>query len=96
MALNPSQYVRWWNLREAYRAVFHRGTPSPVEMERLLDDLREFCRADQTCIVVAKDGHIDTHATAVAEGRREVFLRIQATLNLTDQSLLKMKELEDE
>jgi hypothetical protein len=95
MALEP-QHVRWWNLREAYRAVFERGQPQPVHISRLLDDLREFCRADQTCIVVAKDGRIDTHATAVAEGRREVFLRIQATLALTDSQLNHMKELDDE
>lgn len=90
-----SQYVRWWNLREAYRAVFERK-PQRVHVERLLDDLAEFCRANQSCIVVAKDGHIDTHATAVAEGRREVFLRIQATLSLTDSQLETMKDLEND
>lgn len=89
-----SQYFRWWNLREAYRAVF-RGKPAPQHVKTLLDDLREFCRADQSCIVVGKDGHIDTHATAVAEGRREVFLRIQQTLNLSDDALNRMKEIEN-
>lgn len=92
--MQESNFTRWWNLREAYRAVFQRK-PQRVHITRLLDDLREFCRADQSCIVVAKDGHIDTHATAVAEGRREVFLRIQATLNITDEDLNRMKELEE-
>lgn len=88
------QYIRWWNLREAYRAVFQRADPKPVHITGLLDDLREFCRADQSCIIVAKDGHIDTHATAVCEGRREVFLRIEATLKLTDEKINRMKEIE--
>lgn len=92
--MTESQHVRWWNLREAYRAVFWRK-PTPQQTKSLIDDLREFCRADASCVVIGKDGHIDTHATAVCEGRREVYLRIVATLNLTDTQLLKMKELEN-
>jgi hypothetical protein len=46
--------------------------------------------------VVAKDGHIDTHATALAEGRREVFLRITQTLNLSDETLRRFKEQEND
>lgn len=91
-----SQYLRWWNLREAYRSVFRRGERYPRMTKAVLDDLKEFCRADSTSIVVAKDGHIDTHATAVCEGRREVYLRIIATLNLSDEDLQRMKELENE
>lgn len=91
-----SQFHRWFNLREAYRAIFQRNKPTRTTIETLLADLREFCRADTTCIVVAKDGHIDTHATAVAEGRREVFLRIQATLNISDDDLARMRSLEND
>ena len=91
-----NQFDRWWNLRNAYRAVFQRGRRDPDLVKTLLDDLKEFCRAEQSCIVVAKDGRIDTHATAVAEGRREVYLRILATINLSDDSLNRMKELEND
>lgn len=89
-------FEKWWNLRHALRAVFWRHERQIEAVKPLLDDLREFCRADQSCIVVAKDGHIDTHATAVAEGRREVYLRIVATLELSDAQLFKMKELDHE
>lgn len=91
-----SNYLRFWNLRNAYRAVFRAESTDIRHTKPVLEDLREFCRADTSCVVVAKDGRIDTHATAVAEGRREVFLRIMQTLNLTDEVLQKMKESEHE
>lgn len=83
-------FTRFWNRRNNYRAVFHSEAGL-----RVLADLREFCRADASCVVVAKDGKIDTHATVLAEGRREVWLRITETLNLTDEQLLKLKEIND-
>jgi hypothetical protein len=54
---------------------------SPVG-EKILVDLAKFCRANVSCVTVGRNGQIDTHATAVAEGRREVWLRIQQYLNL--------------
>lgn len=92
--MSESQHIRWWNLREAYRAVFRRNA-TPQQTKTVIDDLAEFCRASESCIVIGRDGHIDTHATAVCEGRREVFLRIQQTLNLSDDALIRMKELEN-
>ena len=83
-------FERFWNRRNNYRAAFHSEAGMKV-----LADLREFCRADTSCVVVAKDGKIDTHATVLAEGRREVWLRITETLNLTDEQLLKLKEITD-
>ena len=83
-------FERFWNQRNHYRAVFHSESG-----QRVLADLREFCRADTSCVVVAKDGKIDTHATVLAEGRRECWLRITETLNLTDEQLLKLKEVSD-
>lgn len=62
----------------------------------LLAELRTFCRADVTCVVVGKDGHIDTHATMVAEGRREVWTRLRELLDLDDQAIREiMKEAND-
>ena len=83
-------FTRLWNRRNHYRAVFHSEAGMKV-----LADLREFCRADTSCVVVSKDGKIDTHATLLAEGRREVWLRITETLNLSDDALLKLKEIDD-
>jgi hypothetical protein len=83
-------FKRFWNRRNNYRTVFRSDAGTQV-----LADLREFCRADASCVVVSKDGKIDTHATVLAEGRREVWLRITETLNLTDEQLLKIKEIKD-
>lgn len=87
-----SQYLRFFHLRKAFRAL----VAGDINAGRLaLDDLSEFCRADRSCVVFGKDGRVDTHATAVAEGRREVFLRIQQMLNLTDAQLNKLRNDED-
>lgn len=91
-----SLFVKYWNLRERFRAVFWQGSTEERDVRAVLSDLREFCRADQSCVVVAKDGHIDTHATAIAEGRREVWLRLVQTLNLSDETLQRLKEQDDE
>lgn len=90
-----SLFLAWWNKRHAFRNVFRLGSRRLDDVGAVIADLRKFCRADVSCVVVGKDGHIDTHATAVAEGRREVFLRIVQLLDLSDEALHKMKELEE-
>lgn len=87
-----STYLRFFNLRAAFRALVVGDTKAG---RLALEDLSEFCRADRSCVVVGKDGCVDTHATAVAEGRREVFLRIQQMLNLTDSQLNKLRTDEE-
>jgi hypothetical protein len=82
--------VRLWNLRESCRALFG-GRATPKQAKPILDELREFCRADVSCVVIGRDGRVDTHATAVAEGRREVYLKITQILNLTDEQINKLK-----
>lgn len=52
--------------------------------EEVLRDLAKFCRAHETTFAA------DPRAHAVAEGRREVFLRIQAHLRLTDEELWRL------
>lgn len=47
----------------------------------VLYDLAQFCRANTSCF------HQDARAHAVAEGRREVWLRIQRHLKLSDEQL---------
>jgi hypothetical protein len=89
-------FTKIWALRHSARAVFLKGKTDPVQSRPILDELREFCRADTSCVIVAKDGHIDTHATAVAEGRREVWLKIQQILNLTDEQIQALKGNDDE
>lgn len=50
----------------------------------VLDDLARFCRSQESTF------HPDQRVHAVLEGRREVWLRIQAHLNLDLESLSKM------
>ena len=95
-------FHRYLNLREAYRAVFQRGQwrndngDPTASAQRVLRELREFCRADSSCVQFAKDGRVDTHLTAVIEGRREVWLKITQTLNLSDEDLQKLKGTNDD
>lgn len=49
--------------------------------DEVLRDLARFCRAHQSTF------HTDARAHAVAEGRREVWLRIQQHLQLSDDEL---------
>jgi hypothetical protein len=49
--------------------------------EEVLEDLAKFCRAHVSTFA------LDARAHAVAEGRREVWLRIQNNLRLTDEQL---------
>lgn len=60
----------------AYNAVF-RGAHG----ERVLADLAKFCRSTKSTF------HADARMHAVLEGRREVFLRIQQHVNLTQEEL---------
>jgi hypothetical protein len=49
----------------------------------VLRDLAKFCRADETTF------HADARASALMEGRREVWLRITKHLNLTPDQLVQ-------
>lgn len=52
--------------------------------EEVLRDLAKFCRAHATTF------HADPRAHALAEGRREVFLRISHHLRLTDEEIWQL------
>lgn len=65
----------------AYVAVFNPESPTSREV---LKDLARFCRAHKSTF------HADPRVHAVAEGRREVWLRIMENLNLTEQQLLAL------
>jgi hypothetical protein len=56
---------------------------SPAGQEVLID-LARFCRANESCF------HADARLHAVAEGRREVWLRIQQHLNLKPTELFNL------
>ena len=95
-------FRRYLRLRDGFRAAFWQGlwrkddgTPSD-NTRVVMNELREFCRAEASCVQFGKDGRVDTHLTAVIEGRREVWLRIVALLNLTDEQLFKLQGDQDD
>lgn len=65
--------------QQAYHKIFDgpRG-------EIVLADLAKFCRATEST------GHPDSHMAARLDGRREVFLRIQQHLQLSQDDLWKL------
>jgi hypothetical protein len=62
--------------KRSYHAVFDNP-----EGARVLTDLARFCRAGSSTF------HPDSRVSATLEGRREVWLRIQQHLNLSEQDL---------
>jgi hypothetical protein len=77
----------WWEQvrrvlmrrRHAYNVTFR----APLAQE-VLRDLARFCRAHESTF------NTDARAHAMAEGRREVWLRIQNHLNLTPDELWEL------
>lgn len=81
----PAPDVRWWHLA-FWRAP--KGGQLGTAAEFVLEDLRHYCYAGRRTIEVSPvDRHIDPLAMAFAEGRRDVFNRITAMLNLTDDQI---------
>jgi hypothetical protein len=70
-----------------YRQAAYRKTFDNPEGRKVLADLRRFCRAS----VPTADVN-NVNSTYLLEGRREVWLRITAHLNLTDEDVVKLVE----
>lgn len=68
-------------LKTAYQIVFADGSAG----QTVLDDLGRFCRAEEPCWSEDQRHH------ARLEGRREVWLRIQAELKLPVEDLLQRR-----
>jgi len=84
--------------RYAYRRVFLGENGSLThDGEIILKDLKKFCRAaESTAVVSPVSRQMDPLATAMAEGRREVWLRIMAHLHIDDAILMKLNEEPEE
>jgi hypothetical protein len=70
-----------------YRQAAYRKTFENPEGRKVLADLRRFCRA-----TVPTADINNVQATYLLEGRREVWLRIMAHLQLTDEDVYKLLE----
>lgn len=65
------------------------GTPS-IDGQKVLADLRKFCRGDRSTF------DADPRIHALLEGRREVFLRILAMLDMPSEATKDFLEVSDE
>jgi hypothetical protein len=66
------------DLVRAYQQVFGGG----LARDAVLGDLAVFCGEQQSSVRVSGQKAVDPYAMAVAEGRREVWLRIRAMLEM--------------
>ena len=88
-----SDVQRIRNRRHAYRRVFLADTELSRDARLVLADLKRFCRATSSTLCISPTtGMVDPVATAAAEGRREVWLRIIAHLHLEDRITLNLEE----
>lgn len=79
------------NRAHAYQRLFHDGDGEISHFgEKVLADLNKFCRGNKTTF------HPDARAHALAEGRREVLLRILNFLNVDSAEIAKFVEIIDE
>jgi hypothetical protein len=81
--------------RGAYKDVFGTSveTWTPAQ-QRVMRDLADYCNAYRTTALRVPDGPQDPIASAIAEGRRQVYLRIVALSQLPDSAILQAIERE--
>lgn len=78
--------------RTAYRMTFQQSNP---HAQYVLADLRKFCRAEASTMVVSPaTKQVDPYASAVAEGRREVWLRIMAHIHMNNADIRALELIE--
>ena len=82
--------------RQAYRALFLKDDALNPAARLVLADLRGFCRATvSTTMISPVTRQVDPIASAQAEGRREVWLRISHHLHIDDADLYKLVDQQD-
>ncbi|WP_147400286.1 hypothetical protein [Achromobacter sp. K91] len=90
---------RMFRLRKAYAVLFKGEGGMSLESARavVLADIARFSRADTSTVVVSPVSRVvDTHATMLAEGRREVHNRIKYYSRLTEDEIHNLKERANE
>jgi hypothetical protein len=84
-----------WRRRDAYRRLFldNRGDLSP-DAEIVLADMKRFCCATKATIRLDEQGKVDPYAMAIAEGRREVWNRMNSYLYIDEKVIQNLTETE--
>lgn len=82
------------NRKTAYRRVFFDASGNiSANAEVVLADLKKFCRATSSTVMVSPiSKQIDPLAMAMAEGRREVWMRIMAHLHIDEKQVFNLEE----
>ncbi len=79
--------------RYAYRRLFLGDNGLNADGQVVLTDLAKFCRAtSSTAVVSPVSRSVDPIATAMAEGRREVWLRLMAHLHIDERVVFNLNE----
>lgn len=96
MPRSPAELRRARQL--AYRGSFLKDDGLPTAHgDVVLRDLARFCKAHKSTTMYSPvSGVIDPIASAQAEGRREVWLRITEYLHLEDRFIVNLREYADE
>lgn len=83
--------------KAAYRRTFFDASGNiSRDAEIVLADLRKFCRANSTTVIVSPiSKSIDPLGMAMAEGRREVWLRLMAHLHIDEKQVFNLEEPND-
>lgn len=84
--------------KQAYRRTFLDADGKlGRDAEIVLADLRRFCRAAGSTVVVSPvSKQIDPMAMAMAEGRREVWNRLMAHLYVDEKQVFTLQDAEDD
>lgn len=90
--LDKPQFKFPTTLRRALRRRFiNEAGELNSDGRRIMRDLAQFCYANRvTAKISPRSGQIDPIAMGVAEGRREVFIRIAQALNLNDATFNRL------
>jgi hypothetical protein len=78
--------------REVVRAYQLRLSREDISTDIILGDLAVFCGLQETTAKPDGQGRIDPYAMAVAEGRRQVWLRITAMLEMDQSTLWRLAQ----
>jgi hypothetical protein len=82
--------------RYAYRRLFLGENGLNADGQTVLADLAKFCRAtSSTAVVSPVSQRVDPIAMAMAEGRREVWLRLMAHLHIDERVVFNLTEEEN-
>lgn len=85
------------NRKSAYRRTFMDASGNiSRDAEVVLADLRKFCRATSSTVTVSPvTKSIDPIAMGMAEGRREVWMRLMAHLHIDEKQVFNLEEPND-